>query len=488
MPGTRESITKSRAITASIAAPAAIALALGASPAAVGGGGLCGGATGSGADVIVSEVHGSVAGQSGGGLRYWGELDGVRAYSIGTTACNVGTVPLNWFDFGTPTPTLHPVIAQNLYRLEEGRFEQIGMSWLKHGFCAFQQFFCDTCNPVGGGGCEDQLGVGCSDPYGATTNGAQNSLGPRSEIDPASGTIMVWPFTPAGTASLLQGRVRVRVDDLDPALHPGALYFAEAQYVMQDDAAAGNDDNNASWRQVEVDGFTLPFVGETQPRTPAIQAWQAIDPGVQIECVDVPGDGRLHLACAVTANADGTWHYEYALHNMSSDRAVGGLAVPAAVCVVVQNIAFRDIAHHSGEPYSTADWATSRADGEVSWRTEAHAVDPDANALRWGTLFNYRFDADVPPRAGEITIELFKPGRPGAVVVAAMVPDEGVSQLAADCAGPGDGRVDVVDLLELLSQWGGPGSCDIVPAGGDGGVGVGDLQTLLAAFGATSCR
>jgi hypothetical protein len=52
----------------------------------------------------------------------------------------------------------------------------------------------------------------------------------------------------------------------------------------------------------------------------------------------------------------------------------------------------------------------------------------------------------------------------------------------ADCAGSGDGNVNVTDLLALLAQWGGGGSCDV--AGGDGVVNVTDLLALLAAWGA----
>ena len=47
-----------------------------------------------------------------------------------------------------------------------------------------------------------------------------------------------------------------------------------------------------------------------------------------------------------------------------------------------------------------------------------------------------------------------------------------------DC-GDGDGIVGIVDLLKLLSQWGGPGSCDV--DGGD--VHITDLLELLANWG-----
>ena len=46
----------------------------------------------------------------------------------------------------------------------------------------------------------------------------------------------------------------------------------------------------------------------------------------------------------------------------------------------------------------------------VSWSTETFDQNPDANALRWGTLYNFRFDADVPPTTGEARIGLFEPG------------------------------------------------------------------------------
>jgi hypothetical protein len=51
-----------------------------------------------------------------------------------------------------------------------------------------------------------------------------------------------------------------------------------------------------------------------------------------------------------------------------------------------------------------------------------------------------------------------------------------------DC-GVVDGAVDIQDLLALLAQWGGAGTCDITPAGGDGNVDIQDLLDLLAAWG-----
>ena len=159
--------------------------------------------------------------------------------------CNSGTSYCN--------SAQHPVIAQNLYRLKAGRFEQIGMSWLKHGFLSTNSpnAACNPAQPCAGaphGG--DQLGLGCTDTYGAGLNGTR-PLGMRSEVDPTPATFP-YPYTSVGTAAAPDQRVRVLDTDLDPALNSGAVYWAEAQYVTEDEAAANNGLNNASYRRVTV--------------------------------------------------------------------------------------------------------------------------------------------------------------------------------------------------------------------------------------------
>src|SRR6516165_4558248 len=63
---------------------------------------------------------------------------------VGTTSCNNGTQPVNWFQLQN---TDHPVIPQNLYRMSHGasnneRFEQLGQSWMKHAFEALENNQC----------------------------------------------------------------------------------------------------------------------------------------------------------------------------------------------------------------------------------------------------------------------------------------------------------------------------------------------------------
>lgn len=358
------------------------------------------------------------------GINNNGASGGIRGYSIGTTSCNVGNQPVAWCNTiggcGLLQQQDHPVIAQNLFRLKDGRFDQIGMSWLKHGFLSTNSPS-TSCLP--GVGCQapplggDQLGVGCTDTYGAGLNGSR-PLGMRSEVNAASGEFP-YPYTTVGFAGVDQW-AQVAEADLDPAQNPGALYFAEGHYVTADDAQFGNGFNNASWAPVTVDPGTWNlFLGATVREKAAIQAWPTLDATVELLPVDVETPGfaaeRFHVARKVTEVSPGSWHYEYAVHNLNSDRSAVRLAVTLGGAAAVTNLGFKDIDHHSGEPWVGTDWVASfdGTSGTVSWETDGYAVDPNANALRWSTLFNFWFDADTGP--GSITrhvLTLFKPGTP----------------------------------------------------------------------------
>ncbi len=96
-------------------------------------------------------------------IRNWGTEGEITAFSVGTVSCNIGDEELSWRNSG-PNADKHPVIGGNLYRLKDGHFEQLGQSWLKHGFCALDGNACVGCQA--NGSC-NWLGVGCSDPYSA---------------------------------------------------------------------------------------------------------------------------------------------------------------------------------------------------------------------------------------------------------------------------------------------------------------------------------
>jgi len=311
----------------------------------------------------------------------------------------------------------HPVIAQNLYRLKDDRLEQIGMSWLKHGFLSLNQFdsSCGSCqNPPHGG---DQLGIGCTDPYGAGLNGSR-PLGMRSEVNAGTGDFP-YPYTNVGSSGVEQW-IQVLDADLDPALNTGALYWVEGHYVAADDAAAENSLNNASYRQVTVSpgSLNLSLTGATIRERSAIEVWPTLDAEVELVNVDVTESllERFHVARKVSAKKLGGFQYEYAVHNMNSDRSANSFSLQFAPGTSISGAGFHDVDHHSGEPYATTDWDVTIdiPSGTITWATDSFATDNDANALRWGTTFSFWFDADGAP--GNHILGLFKPGASSSVV------------------------------------------------------------------------
>ena len=266
-----------------------------------------------------------------------------------------------------------------------------------------------------------------------------------------------------------------------PDNNPGARYFAEGQYVAADEAAAGNSENSASYREQSVHPTTLELtdVGSTFEGLPAIYAWQQVDPAVVIRQARVPSEGLLLVASIARDNGNGTWRYEYAIFNINSHRSVQSFTVPIQPGTVITNAGFHDVDYHSGEPYDPTDWSDVRNAADVTWSSpQTHDQNPDSNALRWGTMYNFRFDADAAPADGAVTLGLFKPGTPASVDAVLKVPGgTGGKPCPADLDGSGDVAVD--DLLLLIAAWGTAGG-DIT---GDGNTDVDDLLVLLAAWG-----
>ena len=244
----------------------------------------------------------------------------------------------------------------------------------------------------------------------------------RSEVNATTG-VFPFPETVVPTVDSTSQRIRVPIADVDPTQNTGALYWLEGHYIAADDAATENGLNNASYRQTFVNAstFALSFNAgmPTVRQLPAIAAWQAVDSEVDLLAVDVPGTSpveRFHVARKVTDLGGGDFHYEYAVHNLNSDRSAISFTIDFPGAATISNAGFRDIDHHSGEPYDTADWTVDVATpGEVTWSGVPFATDPDANALRWATMFSFWFDATAGPAGASHVLGLFKPGSPAEV-------------------------------------------------------------------------
>jgi hypothetical protein len=356
------------------------------------------GAQSQGPDVIVSGFY--------SGVDSWGSVGGVAAFSIGARCCNIGNQNLSW----VTTTNQHPVIGQNLYRVKDGVFEQIGLSWLKHGYSAVNQS-AGACGPCQNPGTNQLLGPGCSDPYNAAQNGSQNRLGPRSDVNPVTGAFPYPPTSPP-YGSVVDRRLQVAHADLDPAQNLGARYFGEVQYITPNDAAAGNANNNAAWKECLVSpnggSYIVTDTGADNPQSSAIYAWQAVSTGVTIDVLDIPADGRFHIGHRAISLGGGMTRYVYAVHNYNSDKGAGSLAIDLPAGVTVQGATFHDVAHHSGEPYNDVDWTFSVTPTGVRWDiTETFAQNPNANAIRWGTCYTFTFESTAAPTGYELG--LFKP-------------------------------------------------------------------------------
>lgn len=433
----------------------------------------------SGPDVIVSDIFDSMT---------WGTLNGEIAFTVGTNACNIGDEVLVWIG----STNEHPVISQSLYRIRNNRIEQIGTSWIKHGFGALQNPGCGcTCIPAD----YSHLGVGCADPYSAGINGVQSYLGPRLEINPHTGE---FPFPPSGwggTGNILDRRLRTELVNIDPALGGGGMYLVEAQYVSAADAAAGNQGNNVSWRECSFapwqSSWQMVLEGETKPGATAVEAWAAMDPTASAQRVSVPEDGEIVVGTGVTEVSEGWYRYAFAVQNVTCARGIRGLSMGVSPVAAVSSPTFSSIVLH-GEKASSSDWVFTEESDFVGWSTEAHAANPQANAIRWGTTYSYTIETNAPPVEGTLEIEIFEPGAVGSISVVGTVPSPGPLDACTLAVGPcpweidDQPGVDGGDLAALLGNWGVCGDETFRPLGdtnGDCCVDGADLSQLLGAWG-----
>ena len=391
-----------------------------------------------GPDVIVGDLSGLSQPDTSSGTQV--------GLAVATDSCNAGTVDLDWIQ--TPSND-HPVIPQNFYRMSGGatnddRFEQIGQSSVKHAFTALTNNICGFgCNGVGG----SHLGSGCSDPYSTSLNsgGSGHTLGSRAWINPFTGAYprgdsATPPNSHTGhTHTGPSHRMLVEINDLNTTLNPGATYYVEAQYITpheyvwcQAHPTECNMYNNVSHRKYTVSGTGSPFGFSTGVSTPTVREKPAISEWTGAATTEIkpdPGnDGIAVIAYKVTNPSPGVWHYEYAIYNQNLDRAIQSFSVPVGSGVILSNIGFHAPPQHPGwagdgtvgnAGFSSTPWAQTLGAGAMTWNSETFAQNQNANAIRWGTLYNFRFDADQPPQVTSATVDFFKTGSPTTVAIQA---------------------------------------------------------------------
>ncbi len=359
----------------------------------------------------------------------------ITGYSSGSVTCNRGDMPMA----ASTSSTVRPLVGMNMYRLKSfgsySRFEQLGQGWVKWVGVPVNgtNSFCGSGCSGGGGG---YMGVNCADVYSSGFN-SPGGMGPRSQINPATGYLLGGRGTNTGEASI---STRVQVPTSDVTNQPAGTRFffetvdclpSDAQYVRPGQRVAVNALNNATTQEININGGTsAPSMIGTPGYIPAIARWAQIDPSVVVVTADhddTPNPSaefpnttircRYYIACQTTNLGGGQWRYEYAVFNLNSDRACGQLMMPMRTSAAFTDFSFRHPPSHSGEPFSNAAWTAAHGGNRLSFSTEKYAGNPNANAIRWGTTYNFGFTTDAPPAPGYAVLSLFKPGAVQDIVV-----------------------------------------------------------------------
>ncbi|MEM1181265.1 MAG: hypothetical protein AAGM22_23185 [Acidobacteriota bacterium] len=359
---------------------------------------------------------------------------------------NVGTADVPWWrKFTGPFPPYdndqHPYLVWALYRIENDRIEQLGVSDIKHAFLTLNF----NCTPTSEGCDSHVLGLGCEDIYGSGTNDSRSHLSYRDEIlaGPALWESTGSHFDPDGDGvqehppQFPDGTFDHRLIVAESELENNADYFMQAFYIIRDDI---NIFNSMAYREINPTDngnfWSFPTIGGTITGS-VLDRW--VDPsspgaGNANEVV-VDGSGHIQLAAKSTVLPDGRIRFEYALLNHDYDPQINSFSVPLNGEAAI-DIGFRDIDNDAGN-----DWLTSIEDGRLVWRLPAGATTPDVHtggaALDWGLMYNFSFTVfggDVQNSQGQM-------GRhegPGAIRIDTIAPSGGSSLIFYDGFESGD--------------------------------------------------
>lgn len=410
--------------------------------------------------------------------------------SSGNITCNKGDVPMA----ASPSASIRPLVGMNLYKYTDtgpySRMEQLGQGWAKwvgipingsHPSCGA------SC--IGGG--SGTMGVNCADVYSSGFNGPSGMCA-RSKVNATLGT---FTGTRGGGTDEANINTRVQVPAIDLNTQVGIVkFFYETVDLLPDDAqhvrpgrtVAINAMNNATIQEVNIaNAAAIPaMVGAPVIGTSAIERWAQLDPEVVLVPADhddtpnphpsFPGTfikSRFWVASCATPLAGGLYRYEFAVYNLNSDRGCGSLTIPMPNSASLSDPYFRAPLSHSGEPFSNAGWNMIRSGNTLTLGAGTHAANPNANAIRWGTMYNFGFTSNAVPSTGSLTLGLFKPGTLLSIN-AGGVPVPGSIACPADV--DGNAGVDVNDLLTYVERFEDGTVLADLDSDGDGGTGTPD--------------
>jgi hypothetical protein len=316
----------------------------------------------------------------------------------------------------------HPYLIWNLYRLNaDGSMDQIGRSGVKHAFLTINTSCLE--DPLNA----HILGRGCADVYSASNNDSNNSLGPRSEIIPATNqwgrcgsiydTNCDGVQNSSGNGSYDQ-RLVVRESQFSGPANAGATYLFESWYLARQDI---NIYNSMGTKRVTFtrSGSVWAVGGNDQYKLgPAIDRWvDPAAPGPGAATVELKtAEGNTKVAVKVFDLGGGRWRYDYAVMNLDFARAVtsgsepnlrvvsnrgfNGFMVPGGAATIT------DLSFSDGDLDPTNNWTASLNNGNVFW------LAPTGQSLDWGTMYRFSFIANRAPTRGAFQLSIAGSGNP----------------------------------------------------------------------------
>lgn len=329
----------------------------------------------------------------------------------------------------------HPFLVWNMYRISDGRIEQLGGSGVKHAFTTLN-FNCSlSCGYING----SILAPGCEDVYSSGTNDSNSSQGPRFDIEPSQGLFFsTCSFfdpdcngTQNNNSSSFENRLMVAESELET---PGAEYFLDSWYVIQFDTNVWNSmgyhainpsQSGTSWSFGPLGPFT---------QGPVISEWIAennTDPMADHVVVQVPNEdprqpypdnmpqGHLRVLVQVTEVSENRWRYNYAVQNYDFDRNIDRFDIPLPDGAQVFDTFFGDVEvdGEHGDP-----WTVDHSNGVLSFQAPAN------NPLTWFSLYNFEVETDAGPADnGQVVLHAAESGSPDMLTVETLSP--GVAEL-----------------------------------------------------------
>lgn len=323
----------------------------------------------------------------------------------------------------------HPFLVWNMYRISDGRIEQLAESGVKHAFTTLN-FSCSlSCGYING----SILAPGCEDVYSSGTNDSNSNQGPREDIEASQGLFLsTCSFfdpgcngTQTNNSSSFENRLIVHESELDT---PDADYFFDSWYVIQYDTDIWNSMGYHPINPAPSGGGWSFNPGTFSVGTP-IENWvseNATDPMEAHEVITVPSEtpgepypgnmpqGHLRLLVKVTEIEPDRYRYNYALMNYDFDRGVTGVSIPKAESALVFETYFGDIDDDAGNDWTVTDNGTSMdytAAGEDDKQT-------------WFRLYNYEIETSAEPVNAQVTLNFASGVSPASMTVKVPTPGE----------------------------------------------------------------